>query len=58
MMRKNARGDLPVIHPDTFIDPAAILRRHFSVGATAFSDDVARTNNGLVRGDETIQNEF
>ncbi|KMZ13422.1 Carbonic anhydrase, gamma class [Candidatus Burkholderia humilis] len=42
------------IGPDTDIASLTPV----SVDATAFSDDVARTNNALVRGYKSIQNEF
>lgn len=42
------------------IGPATDLARlpRVSADASEFSEDVARTNNALVRGYKTIQNEF
>ena len=70
MIRKNLRGDFPVIHESAFVDPAAILccmvnvEENVFIGpyavirADEFFEDVARTNIELVRAYKAIQNEL
>lgn len=48
MIRRNPRGDTPVVHETAFVDHTAII----------FSEDVVRTNLQLARDYRRIQNEF
>lgn len=48
MIRKNPRGDLPVIHPEAFIDPTAIICGLVEVHANVFIGPYA-----VIRADET-----
>ncbi|KMZ11160.1 Carbonic anhydrase, gamma class [Candidatus Burkholderia humilis] len=51
MIRKNPRGDLSVIHPEAFVDPAAILCRHAIVEEDVFIGPYA-----VIRADEQNAN--
>ncbi|MGF6633637.1 carbonic anhydrase/acetyltransferase-like protein (isoleucine patch superfamily) [Paraburkholderia sp. MM5496-R1] len=48
MIRKNPRGDLPVVHESAFVDPTAILCGRVIVGANVFIGPYA-----VIRADET-----
>jgi carbonic anhydrase/acetyltransferase-like protein (isoleucine patch superfamily) len=47
MIRRNPRGDLPVVHETAFVDPTAILCGHIIVGENVFIGPYA-----VIRADE------
>ncbi|WP_322092935.1 gamma carbonic anhydrase family protein [Paraburkholderia bannensis] len=51
MIRKNPRGDLPVVHESAFVDPTAILCGRVVVGEDVFIGPYA-----VIRADETDAN--
>ena len=48
MIRKNPRGDLPVVHESAFVDPTAILCGRVIVAENVFIGPYA-----VIRADET-----
>jgi carbonic anhydrase/acetyltransferase-like protein (isoleucine patch superfamily) len=48
MIRKNPRGDLPIVHESAFVDPTAILCGRVEVGENVFIGPYA-----VIRADET-----
>jgi carbonic anhydrase/acetyltransferase-like protein (isoleucine patch superfamily) len=51
MIRKNPRGDLPIVHPDAFIDPTAII-----CGLVIVEENVFIGPYAVIRADEMDAN--